>query len=51
MDKTQIIRRMKEKGIKWKDISYIMDIGESAARMSLKRADDVAESEKPVIKR
>ena len=43
---------MKEKGIKWKDISYILDIGESAARMSLKRSNDIAElGEKPVIKR
>jgi hypothetical protein len=52
MNKKVIIERMREVGIKWKDISYILDIKESAPQMLLKRAKDIEElGEKPVIKK
>ena len=44
------IRRMRERNIAWKDIAYVLETSKSAARMLMKRADDVAElGEKPVI--
>ena len=52
MNKNLIIKRMRDLNIKWDDISYILDINVSAAKMSLKRANDIDElGEKPVIKK
>ncbi len=43
---------MREREIKWQDISYVVDMKESAARMALKRQLDIEElGEKPVIKK
>jgi hypothetical protein len=43
---------MRERDIKWKDIAYVVDMTESAARMALKRKRDIEElGENPVIKR
>ena len=50
--KTDIIKKLRERNIKWKDIAYALDITESAAKMFLKRKADIEElGEKPVIKR
>ena len=52
MERTTLIKRMRERGVKWNDISYILDMNVSAAKMALKRAADIEElGEKPVIKR
>jgi transposase len=52
MNKQQLIGRMREVGVKWKDIAYIMDMNVAAAQMTLKRAIDNEElGEKPVIKK
>ena len=52
MNKTDIIQRMRERNIKWKDISYSLQIKEGAAMMALKRKSDIEElGERPVIKR
>ncbi len=52
MNKNEVIKRMRELKIKWKDISYILDITEGAAKMSFKRAHDIENlGEKPVIKK
>jgi hypothetical protein len=43
---------MRDVGVKWKDIAYILDIKITAAFMAMQRADDLEElGEKPVIKR
>lgn len=52
MEKTVIIKRMREVGVKWKDIAYILDMNISAAQMLLKRQQEIDElGEKPVIKK
>ena len=52
MNKTDIIQRMRERNIKWKDIAYSLEIKEGAAMMALKRKADIEElGERPVIKR
>ena len=52
MDKIAVIRRMRERNIKWSDIAYCMEINEAAAQMALKRANDIIElGEKPVVKK
>jgi hypothetical protein len=52
MNKTDIIQRMRERNIKWNDISYSLQIKEGAGKMALKRKADIEElGEKPVIKR
>ena len=52
MDKVGIITRMRERGIKWADVSYILEITEGSAKMALKRASDIKDlGEKPIIKR
>ena len=52
MNKTDIIQRMRERNIKWKDIAYSLQIKEGAAMMALKRKTDIEElGERPVIKR
>ena len=52
MNKIEIIEKLRERDIEWKDISYAVDMTEAAAQMSLKRKRDIDElGEKPVIKR
>jgi len=52
MDKVAIIRRMRERNIKWADVAYCLNTTEAAARMILKRSNDVQElGEMPVIKK
>ena len=52
MDKNKIIKRMREVKMKWKDIAYVLEMKESAVKMSHKRAVDIAElGEIPVIKK
>ena len=52
MNKIEIIEKLRERDIKWKDISYAVDMTEAAAQMALKRKRDIDElGEKPVIKR
>ena len=51
MDKNDVIRRLREKQIKWDIIAYCLRLTVPAAKMRLKRLDDIAElGEKPVIK-
>ena len=51
MNKTDVIKRLRERNIKWEDIAYALDMGVSAARMALKRKLEIEElGEKPVIK-
>jgi len=50
--KTEIIKKLRERNIKWKDIAYAVDTTVAAAKMSLKRKADIEElGEKPVAKR
>jgi hypothetical protein len=52
MDKTQLIKRMRDVDIKWKDIAYVLDIKVSTAQMALKKYNDIQElGEKPIIKK
>ena len=52
MDKIDIIKRLRERDVKWKDVAYAVGMGESAAKQALKRKKDIEElGEKPVIKR
>jgi hypothetical protein len=52
MNINQIIERLREREVKWNVIAYALDINESAAKMKLKRKQDIDElGEKPVIKR
>ena len=51
MDKTQLIKRMRDVDIKWKDIAYVLDMNISTAQMALKKFNDIQElGEKPVVK-
>jgi len=52
MEKNDIIRRLREKEIKWDIIAYCLQLTVPAAKMRLKRINDIAEmGEKPVIKK
>jgi hypothetical protein len=52
MNKIDIIKRMRERDVKWKDVAYVVDMTESAAQMSLKRKRDIEElGEIPIIKK
>jgi hypothetical protein len=41
MNKIEIIKKLRERDIKWKDISYAVDMTEPAAQMALKRKRDI----------
>ena len=43
MNKIEIIEKLRERDIKWKDISYAVDMTEAAAQMALKRKRDIDE--------
>ena len=52
MERIVIIRRMRDRNIKWADIAYVLDTSEAACRMAFKRANDIQElGEKPVVKK
>lgn len=52
MDKFQIISRMRELELKWKDIAYCLNMTEGSVKMFLKKQTDILElGEKPVVKR
>jgi hypothetical protein len=52
MNKIEIIKKMRELGIEWKDVGYCLNMKADAARKALKRKRDVEElGEKPIIKK
>ena len=51
MDKVDIIKRMRECNIKWKEIAYCLNLKVSTAQMAMKNKDIEELGEKPIIKR